>query len=722
MTKPRTIYATRRTLRRLEQGWVGVERLINRLSGVMAQTRPYNPLYHLGTLIIFLLAILTITGVYLMLLYRPGSERAYESVALISATWFGSLIRTIHRYASDALILVAFLHAGKMLISDRFWGSRWLAWVSGWVLLFCFWLTGTMGYFLVWDRAAQWLTEYAINLLQGAFAYSFLGLESASRTFSFFVIILFLHVFIPLLLVVGVLVHVVRLARAQYWSPRWLMILSTAVLAALALWRPVMSEAPANLGQLLAEARLDWWYMGFLPLIAHGGNLLFWGISLALAGVILALPWLWRGQHTGPAFVIPPKCTGCALCARECPYDAIEMLPRDDDTPFSSIAVVKPQLCTGCGVCVGACADAAIELEGLHAAIMRQDLKRASAQAQQRGQTAPVVVFACDRQATLGTLPPLQDATPLEALGLGAAGELPLFQAKLAPRVNAGFWPDGEGKPQPVMTCITPCMGMLHPQWAAETVQAGAAGAIMVTCPQSDCAYREGPHWVEERMKRRRTLRTGNTYIVELAPGSRTEVLDLWRSMLGAHTGQPAVSALGQTPQAPARPTPLVTVRQWATGFGLLLLVFGLSILFNLPASAGLPQQGQLRLVINHSGQLMATNSNVSPEVLAKLPKNVNAAQVLGGERFPVQMRLLVDGRLALEQSYQPRGLRHEGSIYGLETWWVTPGKHQVEIHLMDDGQTWQTVFADPITVASGQAQVLVYDDTKARFVLRDSP
>ena len=720
MVKQRSIYTTRRFLRMLEKGWSGVERLVNRLSTGTPVVQSLNPFYHLGTLVIFLLVILTVTGAYLTIFYRPGSERAYTSVALISANWFGSLMRTSHRYASDALILVAFLHAWKMFISDRFWGSRWFAWLTGWVLLFLFWFTGTMGYFLVWDQPAQWLTEYAINFLQGAFAYSFMGPDSAARTFSFFVIILFLHVFIPLIMLAAVLVHVLRLARARYWSPRRLMVVSTVVLVLLSLWWPVPNAEPADLGRLISTVRLDWWYMGFLPLTSQWSNLLLWSVSVVVIGLVSAVPWLLRGQHTGPAFVIAPKCTGCALCARECPYDAIEMQPRDDETQFSSLAIVNPHLCTGCGVCVGACADAAIELEGLHAAVMRQDLLRTSSQAHQAQEQEPAIVFTCDRHATLGTLPPLEKATPVEDLGLGTAGELPLLQAKLPPRVNAGFWRDNQGNRQPVMTCVVPCMGMLHPQWAAETVAAGATGALMVTCPDADCSFREGPHWVAERMKRRRTLRAGNTHILELPPGSRAEVMSQWHAILANQAEQnPMQSVVGQSEEE-SMPLPWTAqVRHLTVGFAILLLLFGMSIFLDLPAQATLPEEAQLRLVINHSGQLIATSSNLSAEVLAKLPPNVDPAQVLGGERFPVHLRLIVDGERVLEERYRPRGLRREGSIYGLENWWLEPGEHAVEIQLMDDGATWRTVFAVALTIAPGEAQIFYFVHDLDVFVVR---
>lgn len=726
MAKTRPIYAGRRRLRAIERLWTTLERFITRLSDLAEPMRPYNPLYHLGTIEIFLLFVLIVTGVYLTIFYRPGSDRAYETVAAISATWLGSLSRGIHRYASDALILVAFIHAFKMFVMDRFWGSRWLAWASGWLLVLLFWLTGTMGFFLVWDQAAQWLTEYAIDLFGGSFALSFLGAQAASRTFGFFVIVLFLHVFIPLVLAVAVLIHEMRLARARYWAPRWLMVIAALLLVVIAILRPVVSAPPADMGRLIAPLHLDWWYMGFLPLASWFGNPVFWLLSFLIIGLVIALPWLGRGQHLGPAVVIPGNCTGCALCARECPYDAIEMAVRDDDSQFSSLAVVKPNLCTGCGVCVAACNDSAIELTALHAAVVRQDLRRTLQQASQNG-VNPVVVFTCDRHAAHHTLPALANAQAVGAPDLtvdaiplitAAAGNPPRSPgAALPARVQQGAWPDAQGEARPVMTAVLPCMGMLHPTWAVETIEAGASGAIMVTCPSADCAYREGPHWSEERMKRRRTLRHSNSHLLELAPGSQAEVGDFWRRMVG---GQIQARLTAASEKSEARPGFAAVARSLIPGVVLLLIVFLLSLALNLPTGAAYPQEARLRLTINHSGQLLAHSQNLPPDVLAKLPKGVDPAAILGGERFPIGLRLMVDGQSALDRNYRPRGLRREGAIYQMEDWWLPSGPHRVEIQINDDNATWRTVFAQNLDIAPGETKLLNFDPAADAFVVRE--
>jgi len=719
----RTIYTARKRLRFFEKGWTALERVIDRISTPGATAAPYNPFYYLGPLIIFLLIYVAITGLYLTILYRPGSDVAYQSVASISSNWLGSFMRTSHRYASDLLILATMLHALKTFFSDRFWGSRWLAWESGWLMVVIFWLVGTMGYFLPWNQAAQWLIEYVLNIVEGPFTLSFLDPQVAARTFSFFVIILFLHVFIPTLLIVIILIHVLRLARTRYWTPRWLTIMALLAVAAISLIWPVRIGLPADLTRVLETVKIDWVYMGFLPLAALLGAPLFWGVSLLLIALLLSLPWLLRGQNLGPSIVIDPRCTGCALCARECPYNAIDMEPRDDDTEFNSLAIVKPNLCTGCGVCVGACLDNAIELMGLHAVVVRQDLHRTLAHADPVTHRPPVIIYACDRHEALGTLPPLTDATPVEEDDLGVS----LLKSPLPPRVNQGYWLDADGNPKPVMTAITPCMGMLHPNWAAESIEAGAAGAIMVSCPLNDCAYREGPYWVDDRMKRKRTLRAGNTHLLHLAPGSQKEVVSLWRRMVAeddaAEEARHAatVVALKKEETAPEKEKSFVArAFTFAPGVALLLVMLVISAILPFQnAGARPPAEAQIRLGISHSGHMLASAKDLPPDIAAKIPKNVDPATVLGSERFPVQVKLLVDGEPVLEKSYRPRGMRKEGSSEGAASYWLPSGEYEVEALIMDDGVTWRPVFSDTVEIAPGDSLTLFYDEEQDAFVVQ---
>ena len=718
----KSIYARRRFLRSLEKGWTAVERAIDRLTRITVRTKPFNPLYYLGQLAILLLIILTITGIYLTIFYRPGADRAYQSVVLLGGNWFGNLMRTSHRYASDALIFVILLHALKTLLSDRFWGSRWLAWVTGWLLLALTWSLGVMGYWLVWDTPAQWLTEWATAGIGGPLAYSFFGPNVSSATFALFVIVLFLHVFLPPLLGVGVIIHVLRVARARYWTPRWLVWLTVLALLIISLLLPVDNGLPANFEQMLGDTRLDWLYLGFLPVAEQLGSLLTWGVTIMVVAVLTALPWLWRGQHEGPAEVIAPACTGCGACVVECPYAAIDLLPRDDESGYSSLALVKPDLCTGCGICVGSCPDKAIELDRLPSPVVRQDLQRRLGQMAQMGEPA-VTIYACDRHHALGTLPTVATAA---AAGMQVpVGEtIPLLQAKLPPRISVGTWPDAEGVARPVMTAVVPCSGMLHPNWASETLAAGGAGAIVVSCPAGDCAHREGPHWIGKRLVRRQTLRRGNTHFLEIAPGSQTAVRDLWLQMIGDEAemaqARADLSTVGIPKAKIQPPTRGQQVRHLLPGLLILLVVLGLSLLPTWRVARNYPASAGVQLVLNHNGRLMAESNNLPPDIAEKLPPNVDPATILGGQRFPVQVRLLVDGDVAWEEVFEPGGLRGEGTIYAAETHWLTAGDHHIVVEMNDDGAGWRAVFDEMRAVEPDVVLQLLWQEDTRQFVIQN--
>ena len=85
-------YAQRKLLRTFEKLWTKFEGFINRFT-----KSDFNPFYHLGTLTIFMLIVLIVTGVYITLIYRPGLDVAYQTVQKIDSTWFGSLMRSMHR-------------------------------------------------------------------------------------------------------------------------------------------------------------------------------------------------------------------------------------------------------------------------------------------------------------------------------------------------------------------------------------------------------------------------------------------------------------------------------------------------------------------------------------------------------------------------------------------------------------------------------------------------
>src|SRR2546422_10291649 len=67
--------------------------------------------YYFGGMTLFLFAVQVVTGILLLLYYRPSAENAFESVQFIMAeVRFGWLIRSIHSWSANVLIAVLFIH------------------------------------------------------------------------------------------------------------------------------------------------------------------------------------------------------------------------------------------------------------------------------------------------------------------------------------------------------------------------------------------------------------------------------------------------------------------------------------------------------------------------------------------------------------------------------------------------------------------------------------
>lgn len=677
------MYAKRRFLRTLEKGWAWIESRLNRLTDARV-----NPLAHLDTLSIFLLIVLIVSGIYLVLIYRPGADRAYQTTQAISATFFGSLMRSMHRYAADALLIVILLHALRMLLGDRFWGTRWLAWTSGWFLLGMTWLVGVMGYWLVWDEGAQWINEYLMRLSGGSFALTFTAPDPVSKTFAIFVIVLFLHVFLPLLAFAGIAIHVWRLNRSRWWAPRVLMIQAVLGLTLLALLFPVQSGAMANFSRLIADVKIDSLYLGFLVLIERWGNTVFWSVVLLVGLGLFFLPWLIRSRHAGPAEVIEDRCTGCTLCAIECPYLAIQMIQRRDGSPHPRLAVVNPQRCTGCGICVGACPVEAIDLKNLSARAIFAQLKEEIATAN-RTERPVTVVLTCQRDRLFGD------------------------SSKLAPQsseaVQVQPWNDGFGK---VILATFPCIGMADTDWVPELLANGAQDVIFNLCAPGECIYREGNQWILSRFKRHSALLQPGLHLVESGVGKEVALL----SLIDLIDSLQKKEHPREAPFLPDQKKKLLW-HNLLSGFLVLLVLFALALPATIHAGYRTAAEAGIRLEVDAKGKISKDTAITAPGV--QLPPGVDPEKIFGGRHFPMHLRLVVDGNLLEEHTIEPAGLRKDGRLNWQGLFFLSPGEHRIEILINNDGTDFRQAFGETLSLEQGKVLLLSFDEGTERFGMR---
>jgi ferredoxin len=381
----------------------------------------------LGALGYWLFWLLAASGVYLYIRFDTSIAGAHASIGGME-WWFGGILRSVHRYAADAFVIVVAAHLVKELLGGRFRGFRAFSWISGVPLVWLLYASGIVGYWLVWDARAQFSALATAEWFYGAgigaepMARNFLGAEQVSdRLFSLFV---FLHIGLPLALLAGMWVHVQRLGRPATVAPRALALGTTLFLVALALLRPAASEAPWDPGAVPASVGLDWFLQFAHPLMYATSPAFLWFATLGFTLLLVLLPYLSRKPQLVPAQVSLANCNGCGRCAADCPYEAVSLISLHKDSPGGQVrpsrrAVVMADRCAACGICAGAC-PSSTPFRSAHELVSGIDLPDATVhdlrqrlQAALAGGTAEVV-FSCERSKAqggirlrcLGMLPP----------------------------------------------------------------------------------------------------------------------------------------------------------------------------------------------------------------------------------------------------------------------------------------------------------------------------
>ncbi len=257
-----------------------------------------NPLYYLGAISYFLLWVAIATGLYLYAFFETGVAVAYASVeALTHGQWYaGGILRSVHRYASDGLVITMLLHMLRHFTFGRHRGFRWFSWVSGVMLLWLTFASGVNGYMLPWDRLAQFVvtatTEWfdALPVIGGSMTRNFITNANVSdRLFS---LLSFLHIGLPLG-VLGVLwVHTQRVPGAKTNPPRALMAALLTMLVVLSLFKPALSQGPVDMATLPVAIQFDWFYLPVYTLIEAMGGTQLWLWTVGASLFLVALPWL----------------------------------------------------------------------------------------------------------------------------------------------------------------------------------------------------------------------------------------------------------------------------------------------------------------------------------------------------------------------------------------------------------------------------------------------
>jgi cytochrome b6 len=125
----------------------------------------YSVIYYLGGMTMFFFAIQVMTGIMLMLYYRPAADSAFESVEFIMTTVpFGWLVRSLHSWSANLMVFFAFVHLATVYFTKAYRKPRELTWVTGCLLLFIAMAFGFSGYLLPWNQLAFFATKVGTDI------------------------------------------------------------------------------------------------------------------------------------------------------------------------------------------------------------------------------------------------------------------------------------------------------------------------------------------------------------------------------------------------------------------------------------------------------------------------------------------------------------------------------------------------------------------------------
>jgi len=293
----------------------------------------------LGILSFFLFLVLTVTGVLLMMYYRPATELAYRDMKdLEFAVSLGMFLRNMHRWSAHAMVLITILHMVRVFMTGSYKTPREFNWGVGVILLTLTLFLSFTGYLLPWDQLALWAINVGANMAAatpviGADGpFSMVGLKNDARfillggtsvgentLIRFYV----MHcVLVPLIAGILMIVHFWRVRKDDFSGPPiapeklpadkidvWphLIIREYAVgiicLIVLIVWSLAINaplEEMANPTVTPNPSKAPWYFLGLQELLVYFDP---WIAGVFLPGVIIgglvAMPYLEKDKDRG---------------------------------------------------------------------------------------------------------------------------------------------------------------------------------------------------------------------------------------------------------------------------------------------------------------------------------------------------------------------------------------------------------------------------------------
>jgi ubiquinol-cytochrome c reductase cytochrome b subunit len=200
-------------------------KLYNEHLGEYYAPKNFNFWYFFGSLALLVLVIQIVTGIFLVMHYKPDANLAFASVEYIMRDVpYGWLVRYMHSTGASAFFVVVYLHMFRGLIYGSYRKPRELIWLFGCGIFLCLMAEAFMGYLLPWGQMSYWGAQVIVNLFA---AVPFIGPDLALLIRGDYVVsdatlnrFFSLHVIaIPLVLLGLVAAHIIALHEVGSNNP-----------------------------------------------------------------------------------------------------------------------------------------------------------------------------------------------------------------------------------------------------------------------------------------------------------------------------------------------------------------------------------------------------------------------------------------------------------------------------------------------------------------------
>ncbi|MCQ2694813.1 cytochrome bc complex cytochrome b subunit [Helicobacter pylori] len=148
---------------------LGTNKLVKVLMTEYWIPKNINFLWAMGVILLTLFGVLVVSGIFLLMYYKPDAKMAFDSVnfTIMQEVAYGWLWRHMHATAASMIFVIIYIHMFVGIYYGSYKKGREMIWISGMVLFVVFSAEAFSGYMLPWGQMSYWAAAVITNLFGG---------------------------------------------------------------------------------------------------------------------------------------------------------------------------------------------------------------------------------------------------------------------------------------------------------------------------------------------------------------------------------------------------------------------------------------------------------------------------------------------------------------------------------------------------------------------------